>query len=159
MKGITRPATAAVRSTSRTGSADRVRSSSGSAPAPSSLPAEGASVAAAVAEGSALAAGDGSSVPLAYRSAKRTGVKVSLRALSTPCAPTVMTPQVTSRQSMVREPPERSKASKTAPGTVSRTLQVPSPLIVPLAEPAVSEPGKATKRWKPWLSADSLSGT
>ncbi len=112
---------------------------------------------------SAPATGVGSPVAVgssaSYRSETVTGVKVSLVALLTPCAPTVITPQVTSRQSMVRDPPLRSKASKTAPGTVRVADQAPVRVIVACAEEEVSEPGKATNCWKPWLSRDSLSGT
>ena len=98
--------------------------------------------------------------PPPCRSRTATGVKVSLRALTTPWAPTVRMPQVSLRQSIVRAPPSRSKASKTAPGTVIVADQPPPAVIEPpLAEDAVSDPGNATKRWKPWLSRPSPSGT
>ena len=90
-----------------------------------------------------------------------TGVKVSLRALVTPWAPTVITPQVTLRQSTVCDVAGavvglegRARARR------SVVDQRPDADIVPpLAEAAVSEPGKATNRWKPWLFLASLSGT
>src|SRR5690606_10652447 len=89
---------------------------------------------------------------------KLTGVKVSLFALTTPWPPKVMTPHVTRRQSTVSVPPERPVVSKVAPGTVIVTVHSPDSLMVVCASREVDEPGKATKRWKPALSADSLSG-
>ena len=103
----------------------------------------------------------GSRVDAVPRSPTGTGVKVSLRALVTPCAPTVITPQVTWRQSTVVARCRRGRRpGRSRPGTTSGVDHEPAAAMVPpLAEPAVSEPGKATNFWKPWLSSASLSGT
>ena len=118
----------------------------------------GASDGAAPSAGASVPSVAGASVPRS--DANDTGVKLSLRAFLTPCAPIVMTPHVTFRQSTSTALPERSTVLNEAPGTVRDVDQRPSAAIVPpLAAPAVSLPGNATNRWKPWLFLLSLSGT
>jgi hypothetical protein len=76
------------------------------------------------------------------------GVKVSLFAFFTPCAPIVMMPHCTSRQFTRVMLPSRSMLSNSGPGMIISAFQVPSAAISPpLAAPAVEEPGKVTKRW------------
>jgi hypothetical protein len=82
------------------------------------------------------------------RSATRTGVTLSLRALTTPCAPMVITPQVTFVQSTVCTLPSAPGALKVDPGTRIVVDQVPFAAIMPpLAALAVESPGKATNFW------------
>jgi hypothetical protein len=81
----------------------------------------------------------------AERSAKATGVNVSLEGLTTPWAPMVITPHCTVRQSVVTTAPLASADWKVGPGTTMDVDQLPSaPMRPPLAELAVSEPGKDT---------------
>ncbi len=87
-------------------------------------------------------------------------MNVSLLGFTTPCAPMVMTPHVTLRQSTLTVLPLRSWVWNVGPGTTSVVFHVPSALISPpFAAYSVSEPGNATNFSKPLLSLVSESGT
>ncbi|WP_284251443.1 hypothetical protein [Litorihabitans aurantiacus] len=76
-------------------------------------------------------------------------MKVSLLALTTPCAPNVMTPQVSTRQSSSRGfAPEASVTCSTGPGITRSVAHEPSSATSePLASDAVVDPGKVTNFW------------
>jgi len=93
----------------------------------------------------APAAGTAAAVGAAA-AAKETGVNVSLFAFFTPCAPIVMMPQVTARQSTSEIRPSRSWLSNTAPGITRVTDHAPSAPTTPFAELSVWLPGKARNR-------------
>ncbi|WP_447645629.1 hypothetical protein [Nocardioides zeae] len=99
--GSTRPATAPSRSTSRVDGPAATGASTVGATTPGPA-VEGGAALEAPAPGAAGASSASCS------SATVTGVKVSLLPLATPWAPTVMIPQVTSRQSTVRSLLDRS---------------------------------------------------
>ncbi|GAA1725072.1 hypothetical protein GCM10009809_21050 [Isoptericola hypogeus] len=149
-KVSTRPATAVAWSTPTVAlPGSSTFASSGSAPADVPEPAASSWPAAATSSGAAdpPVSAEVPSSPVAPPVAggappNVTGVKVSLAAFATPCAPMVMTPHCTCVQSTSTVAPDRSCVRNRAPGTTRRADQVPSAAIVPpFASDAVLDPG------------------